>query len=131
MFNSASFMQRHIAFTVIRNFSNLHLKNTKTCNCDNLRTFAFFFFSISLKTALCMPVIPFPSERIFISATYCAKAGLRLPTATTKLANCPTTDAPDDIVVSLSESIPDRREPYRRVPLGRVHLDERLSTLFD
>ena len=21
--------------------------------------------------------------------------------------------------------IPDRREPYRRVPLGRVHLDER------
>ena len=23
------------------------------------------------------------------------------------------------------ESIPDRREPYRRVPLGRVHLDER------
>ena len=23
------------------------------------------------------------------------------------------------------ESIPDRREPYRRVPIGRVHLDER------
>ena len=23
------------------------------------------------------------------------------------------------------ESIPDRREPYRRVPLGRVHLAER------
>ena len=24
-----------------------------------------------------------------------------------------------------AESIPDRREPYRRVPLGRVYLDER------
>ena len=23
------------------------------------------------------------------------------------------------------EAIPDRREPYRRAPLGRVHLDER------
>ena len=32
------------------------------------------------------------------------KAGLRLSTATTKLANSPITDAPDDIVVSLSGS---------------------------
>ena len=32
------------------------------------------------------------------------KAGLRLSTATTKLANPPTTDAADDIVVSLSGS---------------------------
>ena len=32
------------------------------------------------------------------------KAGLRLSTYTTKLANWPITDAPDDIVVSLSGS---------------------------
>ena len=32
------------------------------------------------------------------------KAGLRLSTATTKLANWPITDVPDDIVVSLSGS---------------------------
>ena len=51
VFNSATFMRRHIAFTVIRNFSNLHFKNTKTCNCDNLRTFAFLllFIFTSLK----------------------------------------------------------------------------------
>ena len=29
------------------------------------------------------------------------------------------------IQVCTSGVIPDRREPYRRVPLGRVHLDER------
>ena len=47
VFNSATFMYRHIPFTVIRNFSNLHLKNTKTCNCDiiyvNLRFFLELF----------------------------------------------------------------------------------------
>ena len=40
VFNSATFI--HIAL-VIRNFSNLHLKNEKTCNSDNLRKFAAFF----------------------------------------------------------------------------------------
>ena len=42
-----------------------------------------------------------------IDTTYCSaytSAGLRLSTATTKLANCPVTDAPDDIVVNLSGS---------------------------
>ena len=42
-------------------------------------------------------------EYYFYSLSYC-KTGLRLSTATTKLANSPTTDAPDDIVVSLSGS---------------------------
>ena len=60
-------MRRHIALTVIRNFSNLHLKNEKACNCDNLRKFLLPFISHLIKktgqeTALDMPVIPFPSE---------------------------------------------------------------------
>ena len=39
---------------------------------------------------------------VFLAAQGTLKAGLRLSTATTKLANWPTTDAADDIVVSLS-----------------------------
>ena len=64
-------MCRHIAFTVIRNFANLHLKNTKTSSeIIYVNLLFFFLFFISLKTALCMPVIPFPSERVFNSATF-------------------------------------------------------------
>ena len=44
----------------------------------------------------------FPS--MYLSVEFNPKAGLRLSTATTKLANSPITDAPDDIVVSLSGS---------------------------
>ena len=41
-------------FAVIRNVSNLHLKNEKACNCDNLRNFLllfdshFFLFALNL-----------------------------------------------------------------------------------
>ena len=31
----------------------------------------------------------------------------------------------NELVLRATGVIPDRREPYRRVPLGRVHLDER------
>ena len=73
VFNCATLMLRHIAFVVIRHFSNLHLKivNEKACNCDNLhKTFSSFYFPFLLlfishlvkKTALGMPVIQFHSE---------------------------------------------------------------------
>ena len=61
VFNSATFTCRHIVLTTIINFSNLHLKNQEK--------FIFYLFSISVTTALGMPVIPFPSERVFNSAT--------------------------------------------------------------
>ena len=82
VFNCATLMRRHVAFAVVTNFLNMHLKNEKACNCDNLRNFFssfyfpfFFLFPISLKktgqkTALGMPVIPFPSEGVFNSATF-------------------------------------------------------------
>ena len=59
VFNSATFTCRYIALSTARNVSNLHLK------------FPFFFlnFPSHSKTTLCMPVIPFPSERVFNSAT--------------------------------------------------------------
>ena len=38
-------MRRHIAFAVIKKNSNLHLKNEKACNCDNLRKFLLLFIS--------------------------------------------------------------------------------------
>ena len=37
-------MRRHIAIAVIKHFSNLHLKNEKACNCDNLRAFSSSFY---------------------------------------------------------------------------------------
>ena len=55
VFNSATFMCRHIVLTTIIHFSNLHLK----------KKFIYLF-----STALCMPVIPFPSERVSNSATF-------------------------------------------------------------
>ena len=58
--NSATFKCRYIVFSTARNVLNLHLK------------FHFFFlFPISFKNyTMCMPVIPFPSERVFNSATF-------------------------------------------------------------
>ena len=60
VFNSATFTCRYIVLSTARNVSNLHLK------------FSFFFkFPISFKNyTMCMPVIPFPSERVFNSATF-------------------------------------------------------------
>ena len=60
VFNSATFMFRYIVLSKARNVSNLHLK------------FSFFFkFPISFKNyTICMPVIPFPSERVLNSATF-------------------------------------------------------------
>ena len=75
VFKCATLMRRQIAFAVMGNFSNLHLKNEKACNCDNLRKFVLLFISNIIKkngqtTALGMPVIPFPSEGVFNSATF-------------------------------------------------------------
>ena len=61
VFNFAPFMCRHIVLTTIINSSNLHLKNPKKL---------FFLFSSHQHTALCMPVILFPSGRVFNSATF-------------------------------------------------------------
>ena len=58
VFNSATFMFRYIVLSTARNVSNLHLN-------------FFFLFPISFKNyTMCMPVIPFLSERVFNSATF-------------------------------------------------------------
>ena len=59
VFNSATFMLRYIVLSNARNFSNLHFI-----------FFYFFIFHLIKKNTVCMPVIPFPSERIFNSATF-------------------------------------------------------------
>ena len=61
-FNSATFMCRHIVLSTIINFSNLHLKNQKSL--------FFIFVPSHWQIAICIPVIPFPSERLFNSATF-------------------------------------------------------------
>ena len=81
VFNCATLMCRHIAFVVIRNFSNLHLNNfnDKACNCDNLRKLFLLFIShkflllfishLVKKNRLGMPVIQFQSEGVVYFAT--------------------------------------------------------------
>ena len=59
-FNSATFMCRHIVLSTIINFLNLHLKYKKK----------FIFFPSHWQIAICMSVIPFPSETVFNSATF-------------------------------------------------------------
>ena len=60
VFNSATFMCRYIVLSTNRNFSNL-----------DLNFFVKFVnFPSHSKTTLCMPVISFPSERVFNSATF-------------------------------------------------------------
>ena len=39
-----TWMDRHIAFAVIKHLSNLYLKNKKACNCDNLRKLFYSFY---------------------------------------------------------------------------------------
>ena len=60
VFNSATSKCRYIVLSTARNVSNLHLN-----------IYIFFKFPISFKNyTMCMPVIPFPSERVFNSATF-------------------------------------------------------------
>ena len=63
VFNCATLMRRHITFAVIRNLSNLHLKNEKACNCDNLREYFllfishFFFFLFPISSSFYFPFL--------------------------------------------------------------------------
>ena len=59
VFNSATFMCRYIVLSNARNFSNLHFN-----------FFNFLIFHLIKKNPVCMLVIPFPSERVFNSATF-------------------------------------------------------------
>ena len=72
-FNCATLMRRHISFAVIRTFWKMRKRPTATI-CVNvffflIPLFSSFFPHLIKKTALGMPVIPFPSEGVFHSAT--------------------------------------------------------------
>ena len=63
VFDSATFICTHIVLTTIINVSNLHFKKPKKVIC-------LTYFPSHKQTALCTPVIHFPSERVFNSATF-------------------------------------------------------------